>query len=238
VFRILYRVHFAQIVSPPILKIENIFWRENRGTERSVPSTRNAGLPSIAFALPNGPQIDPFQEQCQPGPVEHPTPRPVGRVDRLEGSRLQPLVPQAVTRLVPEQNFAPVPGAIEEHEQMSAERILVQDRLHMTGQPIKSAPHVQGVGGHKDPYRTGPVQHSVVARAAARISVRIDRSTGPVSRITGAGPQSTSRVAVEDGTAGVTSTNEEAGTPPLDRRKPFGRGRREPGGIRRRDCHW
>jgi hypothetical protein len=61
---------------------------------------------------------------------------------RPKPSRLKPLGPNRVTVVVPVQDFDAVGDAIDEHEQMAGQRIILKMILDNGGKPIERLPHV------------------------------------------------------------------------------------------------
>jgi hypothetical protein len=79
---------------------------------------------------------------------------------QLKNAKLKPLVPNAKTVNVPEQNFDPVAPTIKEQEQMARQWILVERLLGHTHQTIKAESHVDGRRANEDS-QVGKICHDI-----------------------------------------------------------------------------
>ena len=94
-------------------------------------------------------QVDATEDQRQVGGLNLQTTliHTVGR--ELEGARLQPLLPDRVTVLVPVKDLQAIPGLAPEDEPGSRQRVLAQIVPHHLGQRVETLPHIHRIQAEK-----------------------------------------------------------------------------------------
>jgi hypothetical protein len=76
----------------------------------------------------------------------------LGGREELKRASLQPLVPNAESIPIPEQDLEPVAIAIQEQEQVTGRGVLVKDLLRSTHQAIETVIHLRGGRAQEDPH--------------------------------------------------------------------------------------
>jgi len=107
----------------------------------------NAAIPFSPTAVF---QVEPTQKSVKLGTVKLDALLTFGRNWQLENAHLEPLVPNAKTVDVPEQNLEPVPFLIKEQEQVARAWILVKGLLRQAHQAIEAEVHPDRDRADKD----------------------------------------------------------------------------------------
>jgi hypothetical protein len=153
-------------------------------------------------------QIDAFQDQRQFRRFDLGLQGP-GMLERryVEPTLLDPLVIQTQAAAVPQEDFDSVAPAIEENEQMAAERIFSQDLARHGGQAVERSPHVGRGQTQEHAYGGWQRQHD------STTEIRRDRicgSNGEGTRITRRCGSTTSYIGAGHALVTGNSTNEAA----------------------------
>jgi hypothetical protein len=118
---------------------------------------------STNAAIPFSPtsvfQIETTQKLAELGTVKLDAPLTVSRHWQLENANLEPLVPNAKTVDVPEQNLEPVPLPTEEQKQVARAWILVKRLLRQAHQAIEAEVHLDRRRADKDS-QLGEIRHA------------------------------------------------------------------------------
>jgi hypothetical protein len=114
---------------------------ENQSTHAVIP-------PSSASAL----QIEAAQQTRQLGIGQFNTLLIALALRELKRAGLQPLVENAESVTIPKQDLDAITTAVEEQEQVSRQRILIEDRFRLTHQVIEAVVHPRGRRAQEDPH--------------------------------------------------------------------------------------
>ena len=115
--------------------------------QKNVEKLPNSSIPPSSSTVS---QVQPTQQSVELGTVEFDALLAFGRDGHLKNANLKPLVPNAKTVDVPEQNLDPVTPAIEEQEQVARQRVLVKRLLGHAHQSIEAEIHPDGRCANKD----------------------------------------------------------------------------------------
>ena len=84
-------------------------------------------------------------------------------IELLEGSRLEPLIPNDQAVGFPEEDLDPIPSAIEKQEEVTGERILAQEFVHHSQEAVEAFSHVGRPGAEENAHGGGELREHHLA---------------------------------------------------------------------------